>query len=234
MPTDATLPAADAAGSAAPATPVAAGMQGVEDNVIGGGNKRGRTATAQGKDYTKTPTDSKTIHRVLCKATLSMGQRIRDLEGGLAMFFIFALDHKLITDIKEAGQTYDSQVKSKPGHGLGPPAIHTFLAVLSFIVNSGDIIGSQITAEAHKMLDVYKKFNNEDKSGWIGSLTLSKKNPKKNLVQVKVTFGLTMNCENSLTFRDALIKLGGSYHPGKPAMTSIEVVTQDILLQLEK
>ena len=65
MPTDATLPAADAAGSAAPATPVAAGMQGVEDNVIGGGNKRGRIATAQGKDYQKTLLMQETLTRCL-------------------------------------------------------------------------------------------------------------------------------------------------------------------------
>jgi hypothetical protein len=47
MPTDATISAADDAASAAPA---ADGMQGVEDNELRGGTKRGRLATAQGKD----------------------------------------------------------------------------------------------------------------------------------------------------------------------------------------
>ena len=99
--------------------------------------KRSKLHTAQGSNYKPVKSNQATINIILSKATLQTMQNVRDLLSAVWQYTIIKKS-TVVATMKAVGTDYDAKVKEKKkGHGLGPPCIGAFAALLDALVDLG-------------------------------------------------------------------------------------------------
>ena len=119
---------------------------------------RSRLYTIQGDKYTPSHTDSLNVQKILLKGFLQNTQQIRDLQATNTLFFKMARNSKTYEAMRSAGALYDKSVKEKgKTHGLGPPCIYTFPALLNSVAEQELSVGGLSTKALKSYLEDYNK-----------------------------------------------------------------------------
>ena len=196
-------------------------------------SKRSRLHQAKGSDYKPIKLNQNTINVILLKSTLQNMQNIRDLLCFLWQYTI-AKTTTIVKKMKAAGQKYDTAVKEKrKGHGLGPPCITAFEALILALIELGsEVIGE----EPHRVLSAfhttYMDMNLNDKTMIVGICAFRKLSKEPLNLRMMVMVGPDMPETVRQNLRKALDNTEAVMLLGKPAASGLEYIAQDILLQL--
>jgi len=196
-------------------------------------SKRSRLHQAKGSDYKPIKLNQNTINVILLKSTLQNMQNIRDLLCFLWQYTI-AKSTTIVKKMKAAGQEYDTAVKKKrKGHGLGPPCITAFEALILALTELGsEVIGE----EPHRVLSAFHKtymdMNLNDKTMIVGICAFRKLSKEPLNLRMMVMVGPDMPETVRQNLRKALNNTEAVMLLGKPAASGLEYIAQDILLQL--
>ena len=86
------------------------------------------------------PTPLKALLTTCCKANANVLQRTRTLEGNAYECYLTPSDCKMAEAMTNAISNYHEQAKAKgANHGLGPPDVHSFLALINALHQDGDV-----------------------------------------------------------------------------------------------
>ena len=195
--------------------------------------KRSRLQQTKGSDYKPIKLNQNTINIILLKSTLQNMQNIRDLLCFLWQYTI-AKSTTIVKKMKAAGQEYDTTVKKKrKGHGLGPPCITAFDALILALIE----LGHEVIGEApHLVLSAFHKtymdMNLNDKTMIVGICAFRKLSKEPLNLRMMVMVGPDMPETVRQNLRKALDNTEAVMLLGKPAASGLEYIAQDILLQL--
>jgi hypothetical protein len=195
---------------------------------------RSRLFTIQGDKYTPSHTDSLSVQKILLKGFLQNTQQIRDLHATNTLFFKMAKNSKMFEAMRSAGATYDKSVKEKgKNHGLGPPCIYTYPALLGVVAGEELSVGGITTKAIKSYLEDFNKCDIKDKCDHIGICSLKKIKDKESVI-LTIALGPTTPLDTVKTIRKSLHAVGAIHMEGRPPPSALEVVAQDILMQLSK
>jgi len=196
-------------------------------------SKRSRLHQAKGSDYKPIKLNQNTINIILLKSTLQNMQNIRDLLCFLWQYTI-AKTTSIVKKMKAAGQKYDTAVKEKrKGHGLGPPCLAAFEALLLALVELGhEVIGEQPHQTLSAYHTTYLDMNVNDKTTVVGICAFRKLTKEPLNLRLMVMVGPDMPDVVRRDLRKAMDNTEAVMLLGKPAASGLEYIAQDILLQL--
>jgi hypothetical protein len=193
---------------------------------------RSRLFTIQGDKYIPSQTDNLNIHKILLKGFLQNSQQIRDLQATTTLFFKMAKNSKTYEAMRSAGALYDKSVKEKgKTHGLGPPCIYTYPALLSTVAGEELSVGGLSTKALKSYLEDYNKCDVKEKCDHIGTCSLKKIKDKESVI-LTIALGSTTPLDTVKTILKSLHAVGALHIEGRPPPSGLEVVAQDILMQL--
>ena len=136
--------------------------------------------------------------------------------------------------IRSAGALYDKSVKAKgKSHGLGPPCIYTFPALLNSVAEQELSVGGLSTKALKSYLEDYNKCDVKGKCDHIGTCSLKKIKDKESVI-LTLALGHTTSLDAVKTIRKSLHAVGAIHAEGRPPPSGLEIVAQDILMQLTK
>ena len=214
---------------------------GLEDGDAGNPKpKQGRTGGKEGEgnaggkkklDSIKKNGELKAVLTLMLKTQLRGEQRLRELEGITMMTFVGAASAGFLNEVSCQTQTYQTRVKGKKDHGLGPPHIYAFQGFLGGLErHHSNELGSKNLGELKELKKKTEEMTWKEVAEVVGIFKVSKVYDKE---KKRLTIALAPHllAERKL-LSNCLDQLGWDKKEGKAPPSHMERELQSFLEEL--